>query len=65
VIASDGLWEYVNNEEVVEIVGKYHEKNDCDGTVSELYELSRERWVKFDDYIDDISIIIVFLCNIE
>ena len=65
VIASDGLWEYVNNEEVVEIVGKYHEKNDCDGAVSELYELSRERWVKYDDYIDDISIIIVFLCNIE
>ena len=65
MIASDGLWEYVNNEEVVEIVGKYQEKNDCDGAESELYELSRERWVKYNDYIDDISIIIVFLCNIE
>ena len=64
VIASDGLWEYVNNEEVVEIVGKYQEKNDCDGAVSELYELSRERWIKFDDYIDDISIIVVFISDI-
>ena len=65
VIGSDGLWEYVSNEEVVEIVGKYHEKNDCDGAVSELYEISRERWVKFDDYIDDISIIVVFIDNVD
>ena len=65
VIASDGLWEYVSNEEVVDIVGKYHEKNDCDGAVSELYEISRERWVKYDDYIDDISIIVVFLGNLD
>ena len=65
IIASDGLWEYVTNEEVVEIVGKFHEKNDCDGAVSELYEVSKERWVKFDDYIDDISIIVVFLGNTE
>jgi len=65
IIASDGLWEYVSNEEVVEIVGKYHEKNDCDGAVSELYEISKERWVKYDDYIDDISIIVVFLGNTD
>ena len=65
IIASDGLWEYVTNEEVVEIVGKFHEKNDCDGAVSELYEVSKERWVKYDDYIDDISIIVVFLGNTE
>ena len=65
VIASDGLWEYVSNEEVLQIVGKYHEKNDCDGAVSELYELSKERWMKYDDYIDDISVIVVFLGSIE
>ena len=65
VIASDGLWEYVSNDEVIEIVGKFQEKNDCDGAVSKLYEISRERWVKYDDYIDDISIIVVFLGNIK
>ena len=51
IIASDGLWEYVSNEEV----------KDCDGAVSKLYEISHERWVQYDDYIDDISIIVVFL----
>ena len=61
VIASDGLWEYVTNEEVIDIVGEFFEKKDCDGAVSKLYEISHERWVEYDDYIDDISIIVVFL----
>ena len=61
VIASDGLWEYVTNEEVTDIVSEYFEKKDCDGAVSKLYEISHERWVQYDDYIDDISIIVVFL----
>ena len=65
VIASDGLWEYVSNKEVTDIVGKYHEKNDCDGAVSKLYEISKERWIKYDDYIDDISIIVAFLDNVK
>ena len=39
--------------------------NDCDGAVSKLYELSKERWIKYDDYIDDISIIVAFLDNIK
>ena len=61
VIASDGLWEYVSNDEVVRIVSEYFVKKDCDGAVSKLYEVSHERWVQYDDYIDDISIIVVFL----
>ena len=61
VIASDGLWEYVTNDEVIEIVSEYFMNKDCDGAVSELYEVSHERWVQYDDYIDDISIIVVFL----
>ena len=61
VIASDGLWEYVSNDEVIEIVSEYFEKKDCDGAVSKLYEISYDRWIHYDDYIDDISIIVVFL----
>ena len=61
IIGSDGLWEYVTNEEVVKIVSEYYEKKDCDGAVIKLYEVSHERWVQYDDYIDDISIIVVFL----
>ncbi len=61
VIASDGLWEYVSNEEVLEIVSYYLGMNDCDGAVSKLYEISRDRWTQYDEYIDDITIIVIFL----
>ena len=30
-----------------------------------LYEIAKERWVKYDDYIDDISIIVVFLDDVK
>ena len=61
VIASDGLWEYVSNEEVLDIVSFFYEVKDCDGAVSKLYEEAHARWVKYDEYIDDISIIVIFL----
>lgn len=31
VIGSDGLWEFMTNEEVLKIAGKYYESNDIDG----------------------------------
>ena len=61
VIASDGLWMYVSNQEVVEIVGKYYESFNCDNAIEELYSVAKTRWEKNDDIIDDISIIILFL----
>ena len=52
IIESDRwIMGFVSNEEV----------KDCDGAVSKLYEISHERWAQYDDYIDDISIIVVFL----
>lgn len=60
VIASDGLWMYVSNQEVVEIVGKYYETLNCDKAIEELYLLAKSRFEEYEDYIDDISIIILF-----
>ena len=61
VIASDGLWMYVSNQEIVEIVGKYYESFNSDQAIEELYILAKSRFEENDDYIDDISIIILFL----
>lgn len=63
VIASDGLWEYVSNEEVVKVITKNlnecQEKHNCDVIVNELQELARERFLEKGKYIDDISIIVI------
>ena len=61
VIASDGLWMYLSNQEVVKIVGKYFEEKNCDQAIEELYNTAKARWEENDDFIDDISIIILFL----
>ena len=61
VIASDGLWMYVSNQEVVDIVGKYYEKLNCDEAIEELYCLAKSRFEENDDFIDDITIIILVL----
>jgi len=61
VIASDGLWMYLSNQEVVKIVGKYYEEKNCDQAIEELYNTAKLRWKENDDFIDDISIIILFL----
>ena len=61
VIASDGLWMYLSNQEVVKIVGKYYEEKNCDQAIEELYNTAKVRWEENADFIDDISIIILFL----
>ena len=61
IIASDGLWEYVSNEEVAEIVKNLIDKKDPDLIVNELYKISYEKWKKKDIGIDDITIICILL----
>ena len=61
IIASDGLWEYTTNEEVVDIVKKMWEEKDVDKIVNELYKASIENWKKENCNIDDITIICVLL----
>ena len=61
IIASDGLWEYTTNEEVVDIVKKLWEEKDVDKIVKELYKTSIENWKKENCNIDDITIICVLL----
>ena len=64
IVASDGLFEYVTNEEVAKMVGKMIENNDSeDKIVEELYKESNERWKNKESGIDDITIICVMLKN--
>ena len=60
VIASDGLWEYLNNKNVCEIIKPFYHIGDVKGAAEELYNKSREKWAKKGDSADDISVIIIF-----
>jgi len=60
IIASDGIWEFINNEECCRIIGKYY-PDEIEMAINEVNKIARKRWMKEEDVIDDISIIIIFL----
>jgi serine/threonine protein phosphatase PrpC len=44
VLASDGVWEFLDNEAVCKIVQPYYNKNDPDGAVNKLIEEASRMW---------------------
>ena len=61
VVASDGVWEFLSNEEVIKIIQPYYLKNDAEGACEKLIKEANNAWKREDDVIDDITAIIVFL----
>jgi serine/threonine protein phosphatase PrpC len=61
VIASDGVWEFITNDDCVRICSRYWEVNDPEGACKELLELSVEHWQREDEVIDDITLYVIFL----
>ena len=60
VLASDGVWEFLENKRVAEIVMPFYQKNDPDGACKELIKISTEWWNKEDVVVDDITVIVIF-----
>ena len=61
VLASDGLFEFMESQEVVDIIKDYYEKNDIVGCCEYLYKESTRKWIQEEeDTIDDITMILVF-----
>ena len=67
VLASDGLWEYISNQEVSDLVKNIYDdmkkKGEIDGDkmAKILYEKAVNRWREKDIGMDDITIICVIL----
>ena len=60
VVASDGVWEFLDNEAVTDIVMPFYKKNDPDGACKALIKESTEWWNKEDIVVDDITVVCVF-----
>nr|GMD79606.1 probable protein phosphatase 2C 35 [Ipomoea batatas] len=56
VLASDGVFEFISSQTVVDMVSKYEDPRDaCSAIAGEAYKL----WLEHDNRTDDITIIIV------
>lgn len=58
VIATDGLWEFMSNEEVMEIVMA---QKDPKVAVDLLIMEANRRWMKEEQVIDDTTVIVVYV----
>ena len=61
IIASDGIWEFITNEEAVEIVIPFWEIGNPEGACKKLVESAVRYWKSEDAVIDDITVIVIFL----
>eukprot|EP00826_Nyctotherus_ovalis_P008086 TRINITY_DN12088_c0_g6_i2.p2 TRINITY_DN12088_c0_g6~~TRINITY_DN12088_c0_g6_i2.p2 ORF type:complete len:247 (-),score=67.89 TRINITY_DN12088_c0_g6_i2:1067-1807(-) len=62
VLASDGVWDQMSNEEVIRTVGKYWWEGEAALAADELVREARSRWETEDeDVADDTTAIVIFL----
>ena len=61
ILASDGIWEFISNEEAIDIVKDFYLIDDIKGALNFLYKEASKRWIMEEEIIDDITIILIFL----
>ena len=62
VIASDGVWEFLENQQVANIVYPFYLQRNAEGAGEALVRSAYKRWKKEgESVVDDITCIIVFL----
>ena len=59
-ICSDGVWEFIQNEQVRDLGNAFLIKNDVGGFCSELVKFAVHSWEQFDIIRDDITVVCVF-----
>lgn len=62
VMASDGLWEFMSNQEVMDIAFNTTEPRFA---VDRLISESNERWMREEQVIDDTTVCVAFLGNFQ
>ena len=63
VVASDGVWEFLSNKDVMKIIKPYFKSGDVEGACDEVVNQSIEKWEKEEYGRDDITVVISFLGN--
>ena len=61
ILASDGVWEFIENDRAVEIVMPHYQKNSAEKAAEALIREAMKRWQEEDTSIDDITCVIIFL----
>lgn len=61
VLASDGVWEFLDGKAVLDIIKPHYTSNNVDNACEVLVKKSNENWNNEDVVVDDITVITIFL----
>lgn len=66
ILASDGIWEFLSNQAVVEMVAQFWEAGNIEGACEKAVKEAVIQWKRVkgmqqDDAIDDITVVVAFL----
>lgn len=61
VLASDGVWDFLDGEDIIRIVSPFYKKNDPNGAASEIVKEATSLWEKDGIERDDITVIVSFV----
>ena len=60
ILCSDGVWEFITNEQVRDLGNVFFNKNDVGGFCTDLVKFAVHSWEEFDIIRDDITVICVY-----
>ena len=61
ILATDGIWQFLTNEQVKNIILPYYEEDNISGGIQKLVGNAKKMWeTKNPRFIDDISVILLF-----
>ena len=60
VVCSDGVHEFMSNEEIGDIIQPFYANNETEGACRKLVEEATQKWMREESVIDDITAIVIF-----
>ena len=61
VLATDGIWQFLSNEKVKNILMPYYEEDNINGGIEKLTNVALKMWETMNPkFIDDITVILLF-----
>ena len=61
LLASGGIWKFIDSDESVKIIKDFYEKNmDAVGALNKLVKQAFKRWKNEEDNMDDITVVLTF-----
>ena len=60
LIGSDGIWQYLKNEKVLEIIRPFIAEKNAEKSVKEIIRKASLAWIENDSIVDDITISVIF-----